>query len=254
MPWFEAIMISNLVVKLGTLPLAVLTQQQAPIAAKSAAEYEMAMQEFNAASAVFRARSKGKLGTQLVLPVLNFAQIFLFVSQFSAVQVLAKEKLPAMTHEGAAWFVNLTVPDPYYALGVIAAAATLGMLRSPAVAESLGQVQGDTSKILKKVMYSSALLMVPLCAFVPSAVALLWTSNAVLQMSQALLLANPGVRHMLGLPTKQTPVAAPSFLSNLITSKQPSDAATAGTPPPGRKPGLAVNYLPQKPRGRRPKN
>lgn len=60
---------------------------------KSAAEYEMAMQEFNAALAVVRARSKGKLGTQLVLPVLNFAQIFLFVSQFSAVQVLAKEKV-----------------------------------------------------------------------------------------------------------------------------------------------------------------
>jgi len=60
---------------------------------RSAAEYELAMQEFHAAMAATRARSKGKIWTTLGLPVLNVAQICLFVSQFSAVQVLAKEKV-----------------------------------------------------------------------------------------------------------------------------------------------------------------
>jgi membrane protein insertase Oxa1/YidC/SpoIIIJ len=157
-----------------------------------------------------------------------------------------------MTHEGAAWFANLTVPDPFYALGVIAAAATLGMIRSPAIAESMAQMQGDAGNIMKKVMYFSALVMIPLCAFTPSAVALLWTSNAVLQMGQALLLANPGVRLMLGLPTKQTPVTAPNFLNSFTAMMQPTkDAATAAAPPPGTKPGLVVNYLPHKPRVRK---
>jgi len=60
---------------------------------RSAAEYELAMQEFHAAMAATRARSKKKIMTTLGLPLLNVAQICLFVSQFSAVQVLAKEKV-----------------------------------------------------------------------------------------------------------------------------------------------------------------
>jgi len=49
-----------------------------------------------------RARHQGKLKLQLLLPVLHIGQAALFISQFSAVSVLAKEKVSRQLLAGAA--------------------------------------------------------------------------------------------------------------------------------------------------------
>jgi len=92
-------------------------------------------------------------------------------------------QLPSMTHEGAAWFQNLTLADPYYILGSYLLERPWPCLNSTSMSESLEQM-GTTADTMKRVMGAVGLLMIPVSGFVPSAVALLWTSNAVIQIWQ----------------------------------------------------------------------
>ncbi|WIA13296.1 hypothetical protein OEZ86_006566 [Tetradesmus obliquus] len=285
LPWFEAIALSNLVIKLALMPLTVITQKEAPkmaamraeaeglqkinlqmSQAKSAGEYEKLYHEYTEKMAEFKRRNKGGMVKSLLIPAMGIAQAALFISQFSAVQMLAKDKLPAMTHEGALWFTDLTMPDPFYGLPIICSIATLAMVRSGSFSDAMGQMPGGNAGMMKKMMTGVAFIMIPAGGYASSAVALLWASNALISAGQNMLLAHPGVRRLLGLPIKgvvQQPKSAEEGgswieqlgpqLENLNPfgqkkqARRPAAAAGAALPPP---PGtrVAVNYLPHKPR------
>eukprot|EP00882_Tetradesmus_deserticola_P005710 GHRQ01006011.1.p2 GENE.GHRQ01006011.1~~GHRQ01006011.1.p2 ORF type:complete len:173 (-),score=68.73 GHRQ01006011.1:581-1099(-) len=166
-----------------------------------------------------------------------------------------------MTHEGALWFTDLTLPDPLYGLPIICSIATLAMVRSGHFSDAMGQMPGGNANMMKMVMTGVSFIMIPMGGYVSSAVALLWASNALISAGQNVLLANKGVRRVLGLPIRgvvEKPKSAAeggSWLEQLAPSlralspfKQHSKAAaaTAAAPPPGTR--VAVNYVPYKPR------
>lgn len=62
----------------------------------------------------------------LMLPLI---QMPLFISFFFALRGMAAAGLPDFTTGGVAWFTNLSIPDPYYVLPVVSAAATLAVLQ-----------------------------------------------------------------------------------------------------------------------------
>eukprot|EP00882_Tetradesmus_deserticola_P024240 GHRQ01026483.1.p1 GENE.GHRQ01026483.1~~GHRQ01026483.1.p1 ORF type:complete len:233 (+),score=79.69 GHRQ01026483.1:7-705(+) len=112
LPWFEAIALSNLVIKVMLVPLTVITQREAPkmgamraeaeslqqlhlhmSQARSAGEYERLFHEYKEKTDEFRGRHKGGMLKSLLLPGMAVAQAALFISQFSAVQSLAKDKV-----------------------------------------------------------------------------------------------------------------------------------------------------------------
>ncbi|KAF6261199.1 hypothetical protein COO60DRAFT_801593 [Scenedesmus sp. NREL 46B-D3] len=231
--------------------------------ARSAGEYERLFHEYTEKTKEFKGRHKGGLRKSLLLPGLGVAQAALFISQFSAVQSLAKDKLPAMTHEGALWFTDLTMPDPFYGLPIICSIATLAMVRSGTFGDAMGQMPGGNADIMKKVMTGVSFIMIPMGGYVSSAVALLWASNALISAGQNMLLANKGVRRVLGLPIQgvvQRPKSAAeggSWLEQVAPSlsamspfkqrsKAAATAAAAAAPAPGTR--VAVNYVPHKPR------
>lgn len=179
-----------------------------------------------------------------------------------------------MTHEGALWFRDLTACDPFYGLPVICSAATLAMLHSRGGFDAMnagGGMPGGSAKVMKQVMSVVALAIIPFGGYASSAVALLWATNALIQAAQNLLLANDGVRSVLGLPARPAPAPAAADAgsswdalrklggrlgfdgdsSSSSGSTQAAEQAPPPPPPPGTKPGLAVNYLPYKPRKRK---
>lgn len=176
-------------------------------------------------------------------------------------------QLPSMTVEGGLWFTDLTLPDPFYGLPIIAAASTLAMLNSGTMGDTMRQL-GEHGGKMRNLGIIFAIAMLPAGHFAPSGIALLWGSNALLSVAQNYLLGNAGVRNALGLPPMKTAASASAGtslasklmekLKGLQESQQggPGDASSAansssalGAPPPGARP--AVNYLTNKPRRKR---
>jgi membrane protein insertase Oxa1/YidC/SpoIIIJ len=217
LPWWATIALVNLAVRLGTLPLTVYTQKKAGGVAqlneKMAAVRELAaaqsratsMREYQAlqarrasAMAELQAKHGGELRSSLVVPALGVLNAVVLVSQFSAVSTLAGEAVPSMARGGTLWFPDLTVPDSKYGLAAICSALTLAMVEFGGLSE-LGAT-GAVGPGMRWLMRGMALLFLPAGAYVPAAVGVLWTGNAVLSLAQSTALRQPGVRKALGLP------------------------------------------------------
>jgi membrane protein insertase Oxa1/YidC/SpoIIIJ len=190
-----------------------------------------------------------------------------------------------MTYEGALWFPDLTVPDPWFGLPVMCALTTLAMIRSPSFAASMGS--GGQSDVMRKVMLAVSLMFIPAGYYASSAIALLWTINSAVGIAQNAVFANPKVRAALELPPTKGASASSasgsassgdsvqSLLQRVLgdSAQQPAAATAAagaggGRPPPpgtkkagaaaapaapaGIRPGsLAVNYTSARPKRRR---
>jgi len=273
LPWWATIALVNLAVRLGTLPLTIYTQKKAGGVAqlneKMAAVRELAaaqsratsMREYQAlqarraaAMAELQAKHGGELRSSLVVPALGILNAVVLVSQFSAVSTLASEGVPSMARGGTLWFPDLTVPDANYGLAAICSALTLAMVEFGGLSEL-----GATSAVgpgMQWMMRGMALLFLPAGAYVPAAVGVLWTGNAVLSLAQSTALRAPGVRKALGLPdmaklraTAQARGgglfggalgggggAAGAVGAGGVSASAAAAAAAASAPPPGQAP------------------
>eukprot|EP00878_Enallax_costatus_P013266 GHUV01013869.1.p1 GENE.GHUV01013869.1~~GHUV01013869.1.p1 ORF type:complete len:269 (+),score=62.00 GHUV01013869.1:219-1025(+) len=112
MPWFEALAISGVVLKLCTLPLTYLSEKNRPKMAairadteqmsklkeqiakvQTHAEFDRLNSEFLAASREYGKKHKGTLLYTLGVPLLGLAQTVVLISHFSAVATLARAKV-----------------------------------------------------------------------------------------------------------------------------------------------------------------
>ncbi|KAI8465568.1 MAG: 60Kd inner membrane protein-domain-containing protein [Monoraphidium minutum] len=236
MPWWEAIIVSNLVVRLATFPITVFTQRKSgrmtelrahsqhmqslyAQASKvtSLAEYERLQAQIRGAQEQLRSKYGKDAKWALLMPGIALANMAVFISQFSAISTLANEGLPSMVHEGLLWFGDLTAPDPVYGLPVLCAALTLAMVESGAMGAEMGQA--STAAGLKWLMRGLALVFIPAGHYVPAAVGLLWFSNSLFSLGQAAALRNNALRARFGLPDMASVAAAAA-------------AASAGPPSP----------------------
>ncbi len=244
------------------------------------AEYERVQAQITAAQEKLRTEYGKDAKWALLMPGIALANMTVFISQFSAINTLAKEALPSMSTEGLAWFADLTLPDPYWGLPVLCAALTLAMVESGAMGAEMGQAQ--TAKTLKWVMRAFALVFIPAGGYVPAAVGLLWFSNSLASLAQAGVLRSPGMRRRLGLPDLAAMQAAAAAaagkgaasplaakLQGLMGNAAPADgggsgggaaaavggggsgsgsgsggAGAAAPPPPGTRPSRLVTQKP----------
>ncbi|GBF98482.1 hypothetical protein Rsub_11692 [Raphidocelis subcapitata] len=230
MPWWEAIFVANLAIRLATFPITILTQKKSgrmtelrahtqrmqtlykeAASAATLPEYQQKQAQIAEAQALLSSKFGPDAKWALLMPVLALANMGVFISQFSAVSTVAGEGLPSMSHGGLAWFPDLTLPDPYYGLPVLCAALTLAMVESGALSAEMGQAQ--TARTLKWVMRAFALIFVPAGGYVPAAVGVLWFSNSLFSLAQAGILRSPGLRRALGMPSLEAVRAAAAAAS-----------------------------------------
>jgi membrane protein insertase Oxa1/YidC/SpoIIIJ len=172
------------------------------------------------------------------------------------------QQLPSMTYEGALWFNDLTVPDPFMALPVMCAAATWLQFNSQRFKDqAMSQTSPQTMAMMKPLMSFMAVVIMFAGYFQPSAIALLWASNSLLMIGQNSLLSNPGVRKFVQLPPLEAAGPASSSSSSSDSSlaglmarlsgqqeqgKQAVPASQVKAPPPGTP--VAVNYVSKRPK------
>ncbi|EIE26611.1 hypothetical protein COCSUDRAFT_39658 [Coccomyxa subellipsoidea C-169] len=127
------------------------------------------------------------------------AQAPLFIGFFSALRALSAAKVPSMTEGGVAWFTDLTLADPYYALPIMSSAVFLLTVELGAADGMQGQDEAMLRR-MKNIFRAIGVAMVPLTASFPQGVFLYWVTSNIFSLGQSVLFKLPAVRKTLKLP------------------------------------------------------
>lgn len=152
MPWWLSIVTATVVLRVALFPLVVYLQ-------KNAARVALAQPEIKAVSE--KIMEHRRTGDDLALAqealrlhaiykkynchplklfTLPLIQMPIFISFFMALRAMARAPLASMVTGGTLWFTDLTTPDPFYVLPLLACATFLSNIEVQ-LPHSLGGVQ-----------------------------------------------------------------------------------------------------------------
>ena len=148
LPWWAAIVTATITLRVCLIPIVVKMQRNAAIlnnlrpeldkVQKRIKEYQQAGNQIMAAQEMARVLQiyKNHGCSPIKLMVMPFVQFPVFISFFFALRKMAAAPIESMKEGGALWFTDLTVPDPFYALPIMACLSFMATI------EVLLQTQG----------------------------------------------------------------------------------------------------------------
>ncbi|XP_071723267.1 mitochondrial inner membrane protein OXA1-like [Rutidosis leptorrhynchoides] len=157
-----------------------------------------------------------------------FIQAPIFISFFLAISNMA-EKVPSFKTGGAYWFLDLSTPDPFWALPVLTATTFLITVECNMQEGMEGNPMAGT---MKNVMRALAVCTVPFTMNFPKALFCYWITSNLFSLAWGLVLRSPGVKKFLAIPEipKLPPGAAPQNPFDLFAKLKPSIAPGQGEP------------------------
>lgn len=108
--------------------------------------------------------------------------------------------VPELTTGGTLWFASLAAPDPTMILPVMVGVLNLANIEMHALHK--GRVTRG-QRYLNNTLRTISVIMIPIAAYVPSAMSLYWMVSALYGLGQNILLKIPSARRTLGIrPSK----------------------------------------------------
>lgn len=217
-PYWEAIVLTTIGLRVCLLPLSIKTAQGSARMAKvrpllqkvsDAMKRDPQAQKMDRRQA-YAAQSKALMAQHKVNPLMSLAmplvQLPVFMSFFFALQAMGGH-FPGMESGGMLWFEDLTAPDSNLILPVMNAASFLVMVELGAD----GMGSGAQTQTFKWVMRGLALGMTPLTMNLPTGLFVYWTANNAISVSQATVMKLPAVKRALDIPDKPAEETQPDL-------------------------------------------
>ena len=110
-----------------------------------------------------------------------------------------------MKNGGMLWFADLTIPDPYYIMPILA--STSFLLSIEANKEQMLATNIAQGELMLNVFRALGIIMIPSISFFSAGLNCYWVTNNTATLLQTLLFKNAGVRKYLGIwdPPKPVP-------------------------------------------------
>eukprot|EP00884_Botryococcus_braunii_P009438 jgi/Botrbrau1/18496/Bobra.0072s0075.1 len=210
-PWWESIAIVTLAVRVAVFPVVVKQIQSTFRMTQARPEMLAAQQIFKDEAARGNPNAQQEFAVRmnavwakydchpLKSMISPLVQAPIFIGFFSALRSFSTAKVPSLMEGGLFWFTDLTVPDPTYALPIIASGIFLINVELGAADGMQGQPANVMSR-LKWFMRGLAVIMVPFTASMPAAVFCYWIPSNALSLVQSLALKSQSLRKALNLP------------------------------------------------------
>ncbi|KAG2492202.1 hypothetical protein HYH03_009449 [Edaphochlamys debaryana] len=224
-PWWLSIAAFNITLRILTFPLMVMGQkgsakmmefnynllhakklQEAAMKATTQEEHNRLYQAFRSEYTAQTSKHGDPVKTAMVVPGVMLFNGFIFISIFNGISKLMAAKVPSLTVGGAAWFTDLTAPDPYFGLPIMCTAVTLMMVEYGINLAGDAPMPTDRKNVttgLKWMLRGLAFMFIPAGNYVAAGTAVLWVSNTAFGVVQGLVLRNDTFRRRVGLPTMQ---------------------------------------------------
>ena len=208
LPWWSAIIVSTLVLRTMIFPIGVRIQANAVKLNNIRPQQESIMakvRQYNqAGNSTLSAQQTAKLYAlyqkhgcnpmkMFIMPLVQFP---LFLSFFIAIRRMAAVPVESMKTGGILWFSDLTIPDPYYVLPVMACLSFITIIE---LGGEAGVTNPQTEK-LKTFFRAISILLIPVTATLPTGLFMYWLTTSTVSMGQILLLKIPRVRKAMGIP------------------------------------------------------
>ncbi|CAD5205687.1 unnamed protein product [Bursaphelenchus okinawaensis] len=209
-PWWAALMMTTLALRLLLVKVVVLSQKNVAIQSHHRKELAAFQERMNEAKGegnnmlmqqilieqrdFFRAKDI-KIGRQIVILMGNAS---VFMTQFFAVRKMANLPYPGFDKGGTLWFQDLTACDPYYALPLISAVTMFAVLR-------VGIEAGQSSDTMTPAMKYGMQIGLPLVVLVsssqfPAALCVYWCTSNIISLAYAGLFRIEPIRKVFGIP------------------------------------------------------
>ncbi|PIO71498.1 hypothetical protein TELCIR_06598 [Teladorsagia circumcincta] len=136
-----------------------------------------------------------RLGRQFLILLANGA---VFATQFFAIRKMVDVNYPGLSTGGTAWFTDLTIADPYYALPLISA-LTMGLVTR------VGIEMGTSSDQMTPMMRVGMLYALPVVIFAVSSqfasgLCVYWCASNMMSLFYAGAFRTPAIRKLFNIP------------------------------------------------------
>ncbi|KAJ8718532.1 hypothetical protein PYW08_002769 [Mythimna loreyi] len=219
-PWWGAILIGTVCVRLVMFPLVIMSQRNTAVMNNNLPEIQLLQMKMTEArqtgnqleAARYAQEMMGFMKERGLNPLKNMlvplAQAPLFISFFMGLRGMANCPVESMTYGGLAWFMDLTVPDQYFLLPLITSATMWATIE---LGVDGGRLEAQNMVMMRYFLRAIPVIMIPFTINFPGAILVYWCSTNFISLIQVGLLKVPAVRDYFKIPKliKHTPDTLP---------------------------------------------
>ncbi|XP_064106467.1 mitochondrial inner membrane protein OXA1L-like isoform X2 [Macrobrachium nipponense] len=209
LPWWGAIAIATVCIRVLIFPLVITSQKNAAKMNNNLPQLQLLQMKMTEARNSGNQMESARLAQEMMIfmkekdisPMKNvvvpLAQAPLFISMFMGLRGMANLPLESMKEGGLFWFVDLTVCDPYYLLPLVTATTMLATIE---LGTDGARMNTPTMQNAKWVLRALPILVFPFTINFPTAVLCYWVSTNLFSLIQVGLLRIPTIRDFFNIP------------------------------------------------------
>ncbi|XP_063367850.1 mitochondrial inner membrane protein OXA1L-like [Cydia amplana] len=219
-PWWGAILIGTIVVRVAMFPLVIMAQRNTAVMNNNLPEIQLLQVKMTQARQSGNQLEAARYAQEMMMfmkekglnPLKNMlvplAQAPFFISFFMGLRGMANCPVESMTYGGLAWFMDLTVPDQYFLLPLITSATLWATIE---LGVDGGRLEASNMVMMRYFLRAIPIVMIPFTINFPGAILVYWCSSNFISLIQVGVLKVPAVREYLKIPklVKHTPEALP---------------------------------------------
>lgn len=193
LPWWGAIVATTICMRILVTPLVIIAQRNSakmnevmPKMQEIQVKMTEARQMGNAAdTAVYSQEMIQFMAKENVSPIKNMivplVQAPIFISYFIAIRRMVNAPVESLEMGGLLWFVDLTVPDPYYLLPLITCTTLMLTIQLGVDGMNLNMANGQ---IIKYVLRAMPVVLFPFIMNFPAAMVVYWSTSNFISLLQ----------------------------------------------------------------------
>lgn len=219
-PWWGAILIGTICVRVAMFPLVILSQRNAAVMNNNLPEIQLLQMKMTQARQSGNQLEAARYAQEMMLfmkekglnPLKNLivplVQAPFFISFFMGLRGMANCPVESLTTGGLWWFMDLTVPDQYFLLPIITSATMWATIE---LGVDGGRLDAQNMQIMRYVLRAVPIIMIPFTINFPGAILVYWCSSNFISLAQVGFLKVPRVREYFKIPplTKHNPENLP---------------------------------------------
>ncbi|XP_067645962.1 mitochondrial inner membrane protein OXA1L isoform X2 [Eurosta solidaginis] len=235
LPWWGAIALGTLAVRIIIFPLVIMAQRNAAKMGNNMPQMQVlqlkmseARQTGNVLDASRYAQEmmlfmKGKNINPLKNMIVPIAQAPLFISFFMSLRAMANTPVESMREGGLFWFTDLTVADPTFILPIITSATLYLTIE---VGTDSARLSAQNMGMMKYVLRALPICIFPFTMNFPAAILTYWACSNFISLVQVSILKIPSVRdyfkieRMVVHKPEALPIKKKKFLEGIKESWQ----------------------------------
>ncbi|KAL0821174.1 hypothetical protein ABMA28_005793 [Loxostege sticticalis] len=212
-PWWGAILIGTICVRVVMFPLVIMSQRNSATMNNNLPEIQLLQLKMTQARQTGNQLESARYAQEMMAfmkekglnPLKNLlvplAQAPLFISFFMGLRGMANCPVESLTTGGMLWFVDLTVPDQYFLLPILTSATMWATIE---LGVDGGRLDAQNMQMMRYFLRALPLVMIPFTINFPGAILCYWCSSNFISLVQVGFLKIPAVREYFKIPKLMT--------------------------------------------------